>query len=145
MFARAGQPEQAASELKRAFFGFRSDPWIHTTLMARALDLAVELSRRNPRLGPELFAALEAPFAAHILEQSRKDVRLQISLATRNPSLCLLAFTAFEPWPPWREDFLRQRCSCYMVSEQPLAEEACEDLARFRADAPARFEEGLVP
>ena len=145
MFARAGQLELGAAELRRAFIAFRDDPWVHVSVLARALDLAVELSRQEPSLGAGLFAALERPFAVRILEESRKDVRRQISLATRELSMCVDAFDAFEPWPPWHEDFLRERCSCYTAAEQPLAEAACDDLAKWRSDAPSRLEVGLLP
>ncbi|MBJ96009.1 MAG: spermidine synthase [Rickettsiales bacterium] len=145
MFARAGQPVQAAAELERAFVAFRKDPWVHTTVMARALDLAVELCRKNPALSAGLFEALQYPFAARILEESRKDVRLEVAMASRSSAQCAEAFTAFEPWPPWRERFLRDRCSCYTASEHPLKESSCADLEQFRRAAPTRLEAGLVP
>lgn len=145
MFARAGQPAQSAKELQRAFISFRDDPWVHTTVMARALDLSVELSRKEPTLGAGLYESLASPFAAHILEESRKDVRRQISLATRNSAMCSSAFSSFEPWPPWNEPFLRQRCSCYTAAENPLAEPACQDLKLFHQVAPDRLEAGLLP
>lgn len=145
MFARSGQLAQSAAELQRAFIAFRDDPWVHTTSMARALDLSVELSRKDPTLGAGLYASLSSPFAAHILEESRKDVRLHISLATRNSTMCSSAFAAFEPWPPWNERFLRQRCSCYTAAQHPLTEAACKDLAQFRKAAPNRLEAGLLP
>ncbi len=145
MFARAGQPERGAAELTRAFLLFRDTPWVHTVVMARALDLAVELSRKDRALAPALFAALDAPFAARILEESRKAVRLQISLATRESAMCSTAFGVFEPWPPWHAGFLRKRCSCYTAAEHPLAAEACEDLAQFQQVSPGLLEAGLLP
>ncbi len=145
MFARAGQPERGAAELSRAFLLFRDTPWVHTVVMARALDLAVELSRKDRALAPALFTALEAPFSARILEESRKDVRLQISLVTRESAMCATAFGAFEPWPPWHAGFLRERCSCYTAAKHPLAEQACQDLSQFRTASPLHLEAGLTP
>ena len=145
MFARAGQLERGAAELSRAFLLFRDTPWVHTVVMARALDLAVELSRKDRALAPALFDALEAPFSARILEESRKDVRIQISLVTRESAMCSTAFMAFEPWPPWHAGFLRERCSCYTAASHPLADEACQDLSQFRTVSPLNLEAGLTP
>jgi hypothetical protein len=145
MFARSGSPEEAAAELQRAFVAFRDDPWVHTTIMARALDLSVELSRTDKALGQGLFDALSQPFAARILEESRKEVRLQVALALRSSNMCVDAFLEFEPWPPWQEGFLRERCSCYSAAGHELSEAACADLGKWRAAAPAKLEAGLVP
>jgi spermidine synthase/MFS family permease len=145
MFARSGMVAKAAAELQRAFVAFRDDPWVHTMTMARALDLSVELSRADRALGQKLFEALSEPFAARILEESRKDVRLQIALAVRSSKMCVDAFLEFEPWPPWREAFLRDRCSCYSAAGHELGEAACADLGEWRAAAPAKLEAGLLP
>ncbi len=143
--ARTGKLKEAAGELQRALVAFRDDPWVHTNVMARALDLSVELSRSSPALGPALFEALSQPFAARILDESRKDVRLQVALAVRSTAMCVEAFTAFEPWTPWHQGFLRQRCSCYTAAGHELAGEACEQLGEWLARAPAQLEAGLLP
>jgi len=145
LFARTGRPQEAASELQRALVAFRDDPWVHTTVMARALDLTVELSRGSPALGEALFEALSQPFSARILEESRKEVRLQVALAIRSTAVCTEAFLAFEPWPPWQEGFLSKRCSCYTAAGHEMADEACAQLQEWHAGAPAQLEAGLLP
>ncbi len=143
MFTRLGRGAEGAAELERAFVAFRSDPWVDTSVMARALDLSVLLARRDPGLAPALFAALSKPFAAHILEEARKEVRLQVALTTADPRPCIDAFAEFEPWVPWQEPFLADRCKCYRRAQHELADEACSQLQEWLSDSSRELGEGL--
>ncbi len=139
--ARRREPNEATDRLLAAFHAARESPWAHPPTLQRALDLAGELAAEDPRLGARLFAALAEPFALGLLDDGRLRARVRLTGSTG----CARAFAAFEPHPPWEEDFLRRRQRCYESANHQLEGRAARDLRTFRDATPPRLEDGLLP
>ncbi len=138
---RRGDPEEGARRLATAFETARRDPWIHRPLLGRALELAVEVTAAEPRLGPPVLDALAEPFVVRLLDEDRRRARLEVAAHTDFSTHCSSAFAPFEPWVPWERRFLERRADCYGTHDHPLAERAQEELEAFLDKAPAE----LVP
>ncbi|RMH22221.1 MAG: spermidine synthase [Acidobacteria bacterium] len=133
--ARRGDAAGAAGELARGFALLAGHPWSHRPVVERMLDLAADLARSSPALGPGLHAALARPFAVHLADDLRLRTRLEIARAGDFPRLCGDALEPFEPHVPWEEAFLDARARCYRATGHPLARQARADLEAFRRRA----------
>jgi spermidine synthase len=132
------KPAEAAEALGRALIAYRAAPWPRRAVMARALQAARALGKREPKLAPRLYEAVKQPFALHALEFDRREATL--SLALRLPdkkSACVDALAAFEPYTPWTAGFLEHRYLCYEAAQHPRRALALEELSAFVDNAPA--------
>ncbi|EYF01395.1 fused MFS/spermidine synthase [Chondromyces apiculatus] len=139
---RKGDRARAATQLAQVFTGLRADPWPSTSVIGRALTLATDMATAappgQPGVSPDpvarlLFDALEQPFSVLVLEQSRKLTRVAIARSQAEHDLCVAAFAALEPHPPWDREQLDARRTCYARWNHPLARDAARDLDRFDA------------
>jgi spermidine synthase len=135
--ARQGRPHEAGAALERAFTAYRTDPWPMPFVMSRALTLTRGLARTEPAVGRRLHQLLGRPFAAHVLDGARRSTRLFLAGLVDFRGLCRDEVASFEPWIPWRRDFLATRLRCYEENGDPRARRARRDLARFEANEPA--------
>lgn len=122
---------EAAELIERAFVAYRANPWPAIDVMRNALDTATELAAADRASAPRIFAALEQPFAARLLNDGRLLRRLAVAeqIGKCSPAM-VTALQALEPHVPWRRHILVLRAECY--SGEP-AEAARRDVARFDA------------
>src|SRR5262249_9658416 len=84
-----------------------------------ASPAAVPLGK-DKALGRRMLGALAAPFAVFMLEDDRRDARVQIATRVDFRGLCADAFAAYEPNVPWNEGSLALRRECYVDTVHPL-------------------------
>lgn len=134
---RRGDAEAATDALVRAFERLRGDPWVHIPIMDRGFRLAKDIALADRAQGGRLLAVLDRPFAAHLFEEVRLAVRLNLAGRLGFGEHCVAAFEGFEPHVLWNRSFLEARERCYRLTSHPLAPQAALELDRFRAaDAP---------
>lgn len=143
---RQRQLDAALRHLSATFEAARQQPYVYRPTLRRALELAVEIGVETPRRREgtrQLFDVLAEPFAAWLLDDTR--LRTRVELANQlGGDPCVEALEAFEPHPPWEDDFLRQRAACYKTHRHSLAESATRDVEAFKSQAPSRIEHGLL-
>lgn len=139
---------EAAEMLRRAFEGYRTNPWPLPVVMHRSLDVAVGVAADDPsgEAPLELYRALSEPFALYLSEERRLGALLAI--ADRLPegpcnSRYVEILSGFEPHIPWQEAFLASRSECYQRVNSPLAADAAEDLRKFRSRQPRSLTPGI--
>ena len=127
-----GRCAEATALLCRAFQQLRQSPWILPDVLGVAFGTASEIVHRDPSQALPLYLALRQPLALGAGQENR--------LATaRNVASCvnLGAFAesqiAYEPYVPWRADFLRARAKTYAKIGFPLAAQAEADLREYQA------------
>lgn len=130
--AKQGRHDEATELLRRVFVNYRTSAWPDRKLMGGAFELAMELSRTDPRRARVLFDALGQPFAALQHENSRRFTRIVIApLFEQCGPNAIGALQAVEPYPLWQRQILTIRANCYALAGVDLAPEAWDDLARF--------------
>lgn len=112
------------------------DPWPADRIVVPVLQRLAALNRA----GPALVDALATPYAAFNFHELRRATAVSIEArldGTR--AQCLEQVSGFEPWPPWRGDFLELRRRCYERALPERAAAARDDLDAFLAHEPAGF------
>ncbi|RMH15493.1 MAG: spermidine synthase, partial [Acidobacteria bacterium] len=142
---RSGRTAAAAERLEAVFRASRDYPWTYPPVLARALELAVEVAAADAERGRALYDALSEPFSVHLVEELRQRTRVRIARRLGDPRRCAAALHDFEPSVPWEGRFLLDRFRCYQAADDPLKPQAAADLERFLAAAPPRLERGLLP
>jgi hypothetical protein len=137
-FSHRDQPAQAAQALERAFTTYRTNPWAIVDVMQRGLRLAQQVTRASGAELPGLIQSLAEPFAAHILEEERRELLLDLT-DQAGGNFCLAPWHALEPNVPWTIDHLVQRRRCYANNNDPLLAKAEEDLKWFVRNSPQPF------
>jgi spermidine synthase len=136
---------EASEYLLSALVGYRTDPWPHTYLMLRALNLVRQVARQDPEYGIRLWQVLEEPFAVKLLNETRNLLRGDLARLLDFPQMCGPSFAVLEPWVPWTETFLRLRRDCYRTTSHLLEARAQSDLERFYADGEIQLWWELLP
>lgn len=135
---QTGNAAAATALLRRAFVAYRTYPWAKSAVMERALHFAVELGTTNRSNATTLFDALERPFAAGQLEQTRRSARWSLArLLDGCGPRTIAALQAFEPWVPWEGPILQDRAVCYeQAGLHEAAITAREELDDFAENEP---------
>jgi spermidine synthase len=141
---KQGKPQEAAEAFAAAFTRYRDDPWPMTPLMGRMLDVATQLGTQDKAAGQRLYAALQQPFAAHVLNDEREMRALEIAAKLDFKQLCAAALAPLEPYVPWKHEFLAGRARCYRETGDARAAQAEADLVSFLRAEPVPFAHGLV-
>jgi hypothetical protein len=141
---RQNKTREATDALLPALAAYGQSPWPLPAVMKRALELAIDLGRRDATVGQQLFAALQAPFAADLLPTERRRALVELAFALGGDKPCVDALSALEPDVPWRRRLLTRRFQCYQAAGHPLAPRAKSDLEAFLADARVPFAQGLA-
>jgi spermidine synthase len=127
---RQRKMEPAAQSLASAFRRLRADPWPWPELMAGALEAALLVSHADPRLAPELFAAMEQPFAQDYADGLRRRIACRTAALFQHAA-AVRSIESFEPRVPWTRSFLKLRQQEYAAVGHPLAAQAARDFAEF--------------
>jgi spermidine synthase len=125
----------ASALLQRAFTRYRATPWPNPAVMRRALETAIATARRDAQNAPLLFESLSRPFAASLLEESRRTAMLAIASAAEGCGQRTLAvLRTLEPHPRWKREDLALRATCYgRAGLKKLARKAENDYRNFLA------------
>lgn len=156
LLLRQGRLEEATQAVVSAYGRYRSDPWPFAPLMRAGLGRAVEIASAGspPAAGPQagdagagrverLFRALQAPFAASMLDSARTETLLSLARTAPDARLCVEALTPYEPHVVWRRPFLELRSACYLRRGHALGARADADLREFMAAQAPPFGNGL--
>jgi hypothetical protein len=141
---RQGRLVEAAAAAEAALAGYRKDPWARLGFMRRFLLEVVVPLGTDKALGRRMFGALADPFAVFMLEDDRRDARVQIAERVDFRGLCVEAFGASEPSVPWSEASLAMRRECYVLTGHPRRAEADADLTAFVEASSRSLREGFV-
>jgi len=142
---KQGRLPEAVAPLESALRGYRVDPWARLEVMRRVVsETAVDLGR-DRELGRRVHAALAEPFGAHMLDDERREARLELAARVDLRALCADAVAAFEPHFPFRRDALARRRDCYAAVGSPRLAVAQRELDAFERAEPRGFAEGLMP
>ncbi len=133
---RQGDGDAAGRLLATGLERLRVDPWVFQPLAERALELVAEVAASAPRHGERLAAALAEPFAVRLFERRRLDTRLALARVLGFAGHCTSVFEALEPYPRWRQGWLRSRVECYQATAHPRLTAARADLRAFLAAEP---------
>ncbi len=125
---RDGDVGQAVAALERGFVAHRTDPWIRPPLATAALELALDLSRRDKAIAARMFEVLGPMFAAEAHRRERLIIRARIG-ALVDPTHCAQAMHDLEP-APFQAVLAKLRVECYEAVGDPLAAAARDDVAR---------------
>ena len=132
LLARQGRHDEATELLRRVYVNYRRSAWPDQDLMAKSFELALELSRTDPKRARILYDALSRPFAAMQHEQSRRFAQIVIApLFDECGPRTIEALQVMEPYPIWQRQILTIRANCYALAGLDLAPQAWEDLERF--------------
>jgi len=147
---RQHRPLESAVALQTAFTRYRTDPWPHTDLMRRTIELAVNVARGDQQgnVARVLFDSLSAPFCLHLNQDLRLRALVMISSHLDSVTGSMLlpdAVAKFEPHVPWEEPFLFVRFNAYDRAGHRLRERAMDDLNEFRENQPFAFDDHLKP
>jgi len=128
---RKGTIAGAAALLNKALLRYREDPWPLTRIMDVGITTISEAAR-DPNAAEKSLEALQTPYVAYLLEQSRKRAFLVAAWEARQCSPATLsALREYEPNVPWRASVLQMRAVCYSAANLDLAAQAREDLSKF--------------
>ena len=125
---RQGLLEEAAAALEGSFAHARKSPWSLRPILARSLELAVELSALDTGLGERLYAALSEPFSVHVANEDRLLARLSIASSVDEARLCAEALAPLSPWVPWTVEVLAARARCFQATQDPRHGQSMRDL-----------------
>ena len=131
-----GDVATALDHLERTFAHCRQDGWFYRPLIRRTLAWVEIVVRQAPEAAPRLFEVLSEPFAAHLLDESRRRFLVPLASHPEPREQCIEAFANFEPFVPWERSLLEARRNCYRAMDHPLAAVADRELLRFEAASP---------
>ncbi|MDQ3198429.1 MAG: fused MFS/spermidine synthase [Verrucomicrobiota bacterium] len=143
-----GRLTEATDALKVAFTAARRDPWPLRLVMIHSISVAEHIARQNPSLAPQLYDALEQPFALFAAESERRQALALIAAEIDRghfSEYSRKAIAAYEPDVPWDREFLRVRRDCYRALSDPRADLAERELAQFIANEPPPLETSAPP
>lgn len=127
---RRGDHAQAATLVERALLRLREDPWSDPIITQMGLQLARQVSARDPAIAARLFDVLGEPFAAHAAQDSRLMTRLLVARSLSDVPRCMTALGELEP-PLWDKTLLETRLACYTKAGDPRAAKAEKELLHF--------------
>ncbi|HMJ54730.1 MAG TPA: fused MFS/spermidine synthase [Polyangiaceae bacterium] len=133
---------EAAYALEAAFRAYRTDAWAWTMIMSHALETTGHLMAREPTVLKILRPALEEPFAAVMLDESRREILLKLAVARDPDSTCATALTSYEPHPLWQQPLLGWRARCYEALHHAEATRAAQERDEYDSNEPAGINEG---
>lgn len=145
IFWTQGKRAESFQALERALVAHRTQAWVHTRLLLRALPLLLEHAAADPARLPAVDALLREPFTVRHLDQARLRHRVNLTVGARNATACVDALEPFRASPLWQRDFLVQRLQCYEMARHPMREQAAADLEQFIEDEGPGLGDDLLP
>lgn len=137
------QQTKAFEDLMKCLVVLQSDPWIHPRAKE---ELFVVIRGMIPTLTQEqavtLFKALDKPFCIRVGDDWRIAVHTDLGKRLGAP-YALDVLHALEPWPVWSRQALIDRANYYTGANDPLEQQARDDLRRFLQHTSTDFGEAL--
>ena len=101
--------------------------------------------RRDPSQAEKILQSLSQPFAVSAIEEKREMALFAVARRAPSTVSCGIALPTFEPFVPWRFEFLLWRRDCYRQLADARADRAAQELEAFVASQPQPFSVGLLP
>ena len=139
---RQGRYVESAQALNTAFISYRTNPWPWPMLMTHALETATHLIGRDPGALKILRPAIEQPFAAMMLDESRRELLLKLAVGRDPDASCAQALTSYEPYTLWQEPLLTWRARCYELLRHADAVRAAKERDEYAGNEPGTMAEG---
>ena len=118
---------EAARRLAAALRRLRNEPWILEHIRVKVFDAAIGVAKADPSQAAMLLHALAEPFAAGYADESRRATACVIA-EELGPATVAQFVESFEPFVPWRKEFLTYRRQAYQNAGHRLAASAARDL-----------------
>ena len=112
-------------------------------VVARAIELALEVAGEDKAAGERLFRRLQEPFAVSMLTDVRQHNLLELANAIDWSRLCVDALASSEPDVEWQGELLLRRVRCYEVRADARLRAARRDLNQYLANEPMPFAAGF--
>ncbi len=140
--------DDATTALSAAFAAWRTDPWATAGLVNDSVDLAQRIARDSRRhdLARKLFDDLRGEFAISSARERRMSALVEIAKVSADTpfnELTRIALDDYGAHLPWRSAILKLNVLTHDALRDPRLESATDDLQRFLAYEPIRFESGL--
>jgi spermidine synthase len=139
---RQNRHVEAAQALSTALVAYRTNPWPWPMVMTHALETAQHVISRDASTLKILKAAIEQPFAAQMLDESRREILLKLAVARDPDASCAQALTTYEPYPLWQEPLLTWRARCYELLHHADAARAAQERDEYQRNEPGALSEG---
>jgi spermidine synthase len=139
---RQNRHVEAAQALGSALVAYRTNPWPWPMVMTHALETAQHVMSRDASTVKMLKAAIEQPFAAQMLDESRREILLKLAVARDPDASCAQALTTYEPYPLWQEPLLTWRARCYELLHHADAARAAQERDEYQRNEPGALSEG---
>ncbi|MET0592827.1 MAG: fused MFS/spermidine synthase [Polyangiaceae bacterium] len=127
---------EAAHALTTSFTAYRTEAWPWPAIMAHAMETAGHVISRDPNTLKILRPALDQPYAAMMLEESRREILLKIAVARDPDKDCAQALVGYEPYPLWQQPVLNWRARCYEMLHHAEATRAAQERDEFEKYEP---------
>jgi spermidine synthase len=127
---RQGRLEEAVGAFERAFVAYRRDPWPLLQAVRNAFPIVADIASKDTRLAVRLWDVLAQPFAAALLEDERRLVRLEVA-SRADAARYAEAVQEMEPNVPWRRRVLELRARAYEATGNTRAALARRELEEF--------------
>jgi spermidine synthase len=137
LFWRQNRMEEAGATMEEVLASLRVDPWPMQALIARTINLAVDMveqSKLSAGRTAQMYEALQKPFAVYNSDEARMFALMRVGISLDRGLTgehVLRSIEAAEPNIPWNLGFLKIRSACYAASRHPLAGDAQSDLVDY--------------
>jgi hypothetical protein len=128
---------EAVQALDAALRGYRTDAWAWPMIMTHALETVSHVIMRDGSTLKSLRPGLEQPFAAMMLDESRREILLKIAVARDPDANCATALTSYEPYVLWQQPLLTWRARCYEMLHHAEAVRAAQERDEYDHNEPA--------
>ena len=133
---RQNRNADAAEALKTALVAYRTDAWAWPMIMTHALETVTHIVSRDPAALKTLKPALEQPFAANMLDETRREILLKVAVSREPDSGCASVLATYEPHPLWQQPLLAWRARCYELLRHAEASRAPQERDEFDKHEP---------
>jgi spermidine synthase len=132
----------AAQALNLSLMSYRTNPWPWPMVMTHALETVTHLLGRDPAVNKILRPAIDQPFAAMMLDESRREILLKLAVGREPDNTCAQALTSYEPYPLWQQPLLTWRARCYELLRHADAARAAQERDEYDRNEPGSMAEG---
>jgi len=141
---------QASKALETALHGWKTDPWVSNKILEQSILLAHDIVNQSDstEIKQALFEAMAKPLAVHMADSLRKDTRVRLAIQLpQNVRLQKLAEALgdYGKHFPWTNNIVVRRHSALRSQNDPLADQAEQDLRNFLNREQQSFESGMSP
>ena len=130
LLEKQGKISEAVTILESVFVALRNNPWPLPDLVKHALQLVINLERKQSDYAIRLFNALNSPFSTRIMEIKRNEALFFLAQSIDNIHVKKV-LDNLEPFVPWNKRVLTVRRNVYKETGNPLLKIAQMELDEF--------------